>query len=176
MLVRSVTLACALGVLACRDAPQPSEERGPNVLLVTIETLRADHVGSYGYYRNTTPNLDRLAAQGARFDNVVAQAPFTLPETWLTKESALDPATPYNFTCTADIIGGNSGSPVVNRAGEVVGLIFDGNLHSLVYNFAYTDEVARSVAVDSRGIVEALEKVYDAKELVGELQGEMPQR
>jgi hypothetical protein len=98
-----------------------------------------------------------------------AVEPFALQEPWMAAESKLDLATPYNFTCTTDIIGGNSGSPVVNRAGEVVGLIFDGNLHSLVYNFAYTDEVARSVAVDSRGMLEALGVVYGAAELVEEL-------
>ena len=79
MLVRAFAVTLALSALACRDAPEANEPRGPNVLLITIETLRADHVGGYGYRRNTTPNLDRLAAQGARFDNTVAQAPFTLP-------------------------------------------------------------------------------------------------
>ncbi len=64
--------------LACRTPPEPPPPK-PNVLLITIETLRADHVGSYGYRRNTTPNLDRLARQGARFEMAVAQAPFTLP-------------------------------------------------------------------------------------------------
>ncbi len=72
--------ACGIiaSALACRTPPEPAHPK-PNVLLVTIETLRADHVGSYGYRRNTTPNLDRLARQGARFEKAVAQAPFTLP-------------------------------------------------------------------------------------------------
>jgi hypothetical protein len=103
-----------------------------------------------------------------------AVEPFDLPENWLAAESSLDGSTPYNLVCTTDIIGGNSGSPVVDREGRVVGLIFDGNLHSLVYNFAFTDDVARSVAVDSRGILEALRKVYRAGELVAELSGEHP--
>ena len=92
------------------------------------------------------------------------------------RKPKLDLNTPYNFVCTADIIGGNSGSPVVNRAGEVVGLIFDGNLHSLVFDFAYTDEQARAVAVDSRGLLEALDEVYGAEALVAELSRSTPRR
>ncbi len=70
------------------------------------------------------------------------------------------------------IIGGNSGSPVVSRRGELVGLIFDGNLQSLVGDYVYTDAQARAVSVDSRGIMEALRKVYKATELADEIQGE----
>ena len=97
--------------------------------------------------------------------------PFDLPERWSKRQRKLDQRIPFNFVCTADIIGGNSGSPVVNRAGELVGLIFDGNIQSLVADLMYTEDQARALAVHSSSIIEALFKVYDAKPLAEELLG-----
>jgi len=102
----------------------------------------------------------------AEHDN---KEPFALPAIWNQRKSQLKLSTPFNFVSTADIIGGNSGSPVINRQGELVGIIFDGNIQSLVLDYSYTDHVARAVAVHSAGILEALRKVYVANRLVTEL-------
>ncbi len=99
------------------------------------------------------------------------QPPFDLPKRWLERKSKLHLSTPLNFVSTADIIGGNSGSPTVNRQGEFVGIIFDGNIQSLVLDFVYTEVQARALSVNSQAIVEALRKVYDAAPLANELLG-----
>jgi hypothetical protein len=95
--------------------------------------------------------------------------PFDLPKRWLEGKDKLDPKTPFNFVSTADTIGGNSGSPVLNRAGELVGINFDRNRHGLVRNFVYTDVQARHIAVHSKAVLEALRKLYPAGPLVKEL-------
>ncbi|HVP09969.1 MAG TPA: S46 family peptidase, partial [Phycisphaerae bacterium] len=99
------------------------------------------------------------------------QPPFDLPTRWLDRKDKLKLDTPLDFVCTADIIGGNSGSPAVNKAGEVIGLVFDGNLQGLAWDIAYSDAQGRAVAVDSRAIIEALRKVYDADGLADEITG-----
>jgi hypothetical protein len=97
------------------------------------------------------------------------QGPYQVPQRWLEARPALDPVTPLNFVSTCDIGGGESGSPTVNAAGELVGVIFDANLESLPNTYLYTDEQARAVHVSASGIAEALEKVYRADRLLNEL-------
>ena len=104
-----------------------------------------------------------------RFKEHKNKEPFDLPQRWIDGKDKLKLKTPFNFVCTADIIGGNSGSPVVNRKGEVVGLIFDGNIQSLVWDFMYTEKQGRAVAVCTPAITEALRAIYDAAPLANEL-------
>jgi len=107
-----------------------------------------------------------LYQRSAEHDN---KPPFDLPQRWVDKKANLNLSTKFNFVSDADIIGGNSGSPVVNKAGEFVGIIFDGNIQSLVLDCIFTNKQARAVSVDSAAITEALRKVYDANALADEL-------
>jgi hypothetical protein len=111
---------------------------------------------------------------GGTYEHAAAHGnkdPFELPAIWNQRKSQLNLSTPFDFVSTADVIGGNSGSPVVNRNGELVGIIFDGDIQSLASDYIYTDQQSRAVAVHSAGILEALRKVYAADRLVAELTG-----
>ena len=99
------------------------------------------------------------------------QNPYDLAPSWVGAKASLDPKVPFNFVSTNDIVGGNSGSAVVNKKGELVGLIFDGNIQSLPGYFIYDEAVNRAVSVDSRIILESLRKVYKADVLANELAG-----
>jgi hypothetical protein len=139
-------------------------------------TLRLSFGVVKGYEEDgrKVPALTNFAGLFRRAKEHHNQPPFDLPPRWVKAKDKLDLQTALNFVCTADIIGGNSGSPVVNRDAEVVGLIFDGNIQSLMLDFAFSEEQARAVAVASQGIVEALRKVYDAGDLADELTGRKP--
>ncbi|WLT30526.1 S46 family peptidase [Geothrix sp. PMB-07] len=114
--------------------------------------------------------FDRYDAWGGNEAKVHGGA-WTLPQRWLDKRADLNPSLPFNFVHKVDIIGGNSGSPVVDKKGELVGLIFDGNIESLPGNYFYDEAVNRGVSVDARAIVHALDKVYGATALAAELTG-----
>src|SRR5262245_42630592 len=113
-----------------------------------------------------TTDLAGLYARSEEFKN---KEPFELPKRWLERKDRLDLKTPFNFVSTADIIGGNSGSPVVNRAGEFVGIIFDGNIQSLTADFFHSEVQGRAVAVHSSAIRETMRKIYGAGPLADEL-------
>ena len=136
-------------------------------------TLRLAFGAVKGYEENgrSIPFQTTFAGLYERAAEHHYQPPFDLPQRWLNRKSRLDLNTPVNFVSTADIIGGNSGSPTVNRQGEFVGIIFDGNIQSLVLDFVYTEVQARALSVNSQAIVEALRKVYNAGPLANELLG-----
>jgi hypothetical protein len=123
--------------------------------------------GADGKFIEPLTDFAGLYARSAEHHN---QPPFDLPRAWADNKSKLNPATPFNFVSTADILGGNSGSPVVNQAGEFVGIIFDGNEPSLSGRYAYDPAQNRSVAVDSAAIIEALRRIYHADALATELE------
>jgi hypothetical protein len=107
---------------------------------------------------------------GGAFSHATGSYPFALPPSWLAAKDALDLGQRMNFTSSNDIIGGNSGSPVVNARAEIVGLVFDGNIHSLGGNYWYDARLNRAVSVHSGAILEALDKVYHAERLVSEIE------
>src|SRR3984893_6410827 len=134
-------------------------------------TLRLSYGTVRGYEEDGKPisaftDFNGLYQRAAEHDN---KPPFDLPQRWIDRKSALNPQTKFNFVSDADTIGGNSGSPVVNKENEFVGIIFDGNIQSLALDCIFSDKQARSVSVDSAAITEVLRKVYDAGALADEL-------
>ncbi|WP_170002117.1 S46 family peptidase [Pseudopontixanthobacter vadosimaris] len=113
---------------------------------------------------------------GGTFDRATGNEPFDLAPAFAAKEAQIDKAITYDFVTTNDIIGGNSGSPVVDRAGTVIGAAFDGNIHSLGGNYGYDPLLNRTVAVSAAAVQEALETIYPAPALVAELNGGQARR
>ncbi len=150
------------------------ETEGNKVYPDATFTLRLSYGAVKGYEENGEriapyTNFAGLYERAAKFNN---KFPYELPASWVGKKSALDLKTPFNFITTNDIIGGNSGSPVIDKNAELVGLVFDGNIQSLPGAYSYDDTQNRTVAVDVRGIIEAMRKVYNTERLVNELMGE----
>lgn len=137
-------------------------------------TLRLAFGVAKGYEEDgrSIPFCTTLRGAFERAEDQERQIPFQLPPRWSERRDRLRLETPLNFVSTADTIGGNSGSPVINRAGELVGINFDRNRHGLVRNFVYTDVQARHISVHAGAVLEALTHLYDADHLVKELQSD----
>jgi hypothetical protein len=146
---------------------------GKNTYPDATFTLRLSYGTVVGFPYNGTvappvTTFYGLYDRAASFGN---QSPFDLTPKQTANRDKLDLSTPLDFVSTGDIIGGNSGSPVVNRAGELVGLIFDGNIESLAGDFVYDGTRNRAVAVHSAGMIEGVRKLYGADALADELEG-----
>jgi hypothetical protein len=128
-------------------------------------------IGTVRGWRERGQLIPSFTVLGGAFERATGRAPYALPKSWLDKQKQLDLSTPFNFVTDNDIIGGNSGSPVVNRQGELAGLVFDGNIHSLGGAYGFDISVNRMVAVDVRAIAHALDVIYGASRLSEELSG-----
>jgi V8-like Glu-specific endopeptidase len=127
---------------------------------------------SYGKVQGWTERgraVPPVTLLGGTFERATGADPFDLPRAFVAARSKIDPNTVYNFVTTNDIIGGNSGSPVIDRSGAVIGAAFDGNIHSLAGNYGYDGSLNRTIVVSTDAIQEALEKIYPAPALVAEL-------
>lgn len=136
-------------------------------------TLRLSY-GAVQGWKERGAEVNPITTIAGAFERHTGEDPFKLPATWLKAQKALDGTKAMNICTTNDIIGGNSGSPMINKEGEIVGLIFDGNIHSLGGEYGFNPENNRAVAVHTAAIFEAVDKVYGAKALAAELAGTRP--
>ncbi|UUR07528.1 S46 family peptidase [Sphingomonas glaciei] len=133
-------------------------------------TLRISYGKVQGWNERGTPVPTRTV-MGGTFDRATGAEPFDLPPAFAANQARINKNVTYDFVTTNDIIGGNSGSPVIDRAGTVIGAAFDGNIHSLGGNYGYDGTLNRTVVVSTAAVQEALEKIYPAPNLVAELRG-----
>jgi len=127
---------------------------------------------SYGQVKGFPVNgkeVNPVTVMGGTFERATGSDPYKLPQSWLSAKSKLDLSTPMNMATDNDIIGGNSGSPVVNKDGQIVGLVFDGNIFSLGGDFGFDPVLNRTVAVESTALIEAWSKIYKAKRILDEI-------
>jgi hypothetical protein len=122
-----------------------------------------------GFPNESNAQVPPYTTIGGLFDRATGADPYVLPKSWLDAKSSLNLSTPMNLSTTNDIIGGNSGSPLIDRQGQIVGLMFDGNIYSLGGDYGYDPVRNRAIAVDSRALLEAMTKVYHADRIVSEI-------
>ncbi len=144
---------------------------GENLYPDATFTLRLSYGTVKGYESKgeRIPSSTTLGGAYPHEQKHLAEDPWTLPKSWKDAKGKFDESQPFNFVCTADIIGGNSGSPVVSREGKLVGVIFDGNIESLTSDLYYSDRVARAVSVHIAGVLETMVKIYNAKHIVEQI-------
>lgn len=131
-------------------------------------TLRVTY-GSVVGWKEKGEMVEPFTRTDRLFERTTGERPFKLPTTWVDAREELDPKTPFNFVATTDITGGNSGSPMLAVDGALIGLAFDGNIHSIAGDYWFDQSLNRTVGVNTAIILEALDKVYDAGHLVDEL-------
>jgi len=161
-------LEAVINTSAARLALARLAAAGENAYPDATFTFRIAYGPAKGYRLNNQP-IPYATNFAGLYKRATGVEPFNLPQSWVKAKSKLNLRTPFNFVTTADTHGGNSGSPTINTKGEVIGILFDGNIESLPNRFVYTEETARSVHVASQGIIEALRKVYKAKAILKEL-------
>jgi Peptidase S46 len=132
-------------------------------------TLRLSYGTVKGFPDQSNAQVPPYTTIGGLFDRATGAEPYVLPKSWLDAKSALNLQTQMNVSTTNDIIGGNSGSPLIDRDARIVGLIFDGNIYSLGGDYGYDPVRNRAISVDSRALLEAMTKVYHADRLVSEI-------
>jgi hypothetical protein len=132
-------------------------------------TPRVSYGAVKGYQDKAGKDIPYATDYNGLYRRATGKEPFQLPDRWVKAKGKLSLSTPFDFVSTADTHGGNSGSPTVNTKGEIVGILFDGNIESLPDRFVYTDTQSRSIHVAAQGIVDALRNVYAAQRVLSEL-------
>ncbi|MDR2169483.1 MAG: S46 family peptidase [Planctomycetaceae bacterium] len=153
-------------------AKERFEKLGDEIYPDATFTLRLSYGVVKGYYEKSDKYIKAVTTIAGLFERAESmkfKEPFNLPKSWLDKKNKLNQNAGFNIVTTNDIIGGNSGSPLINTKGEVVGLVFDGNIYSLSNNFIYTEKLSRCVSVHVDVILESLKKIYNAERIVKEL-------
>jgi hypothetical protein len=141
---------------------------GTGIYPDATSSLRLSY-GSVKGYMEEGKKVAPITTMAGAYERHTGEEPFALPRTWLDARGKLKLSTPMNFVSTNDIIGGNSGSPVINKDAEIVGLVFDGNIQSLGGDFGFDESVNRTVSVHSDALLESLRKVYGATRVLDEL-------